>query len=160
MQLNRSIKYLHLIPKCRCSRLLFLICCLATLNISLSQPPSLKFEHLTTINGLSHNKVQCILQDKHGYLWFGSIYGLNRYDGYNFKVYQNIPGDTTSIANNNIISLYQDKDELIWIGTSTILSCYNPRSETFINCKLSGLPGWIHDFEEDKTGLLWLASPG
>ena len=47
--------------------------------VSSSHLPELKFEHLNANNGLSYNKVQCILQDKQGYIWFGTVSGLNRY---------------------------------------------------------------------------------
>ncbi len=123
-----------------------------------AQASPFKFEHLTATDGLSHNKVQCILQDKQGYMWFGTVHGLNRYDGYTFKVFENIPGDSLSIANDNIISLYQDKNDLIWIGTSTVLSCYDPRTETFRNYNLPALHGEIHDFKEDENGILWIAT--
>src|SRR6266496_1373353 len=123
-----------------------------------AQASPFKFEHLTATDGLSHNKVQCILQDKQGYMWFGTVHGLNRYDGYTFKVFENIPGDSLSIANDNIISLYQDKNDLIWIGTFTVLSCYNPGTETFLNYNLPALHGEIHDFKEDENGMLWIAT--
>jgi len=123
-----------------------------------AQSSPLKFEYLTAIDGLSHNKVQCILQDRQGYIWFGTIYGLNRYDGYTFKIFENIPGDSSSIANNNIIGLYQDNAGTIWIGTSTTLSSYDPHTETFKNYDLPVLNGWIHSFAEDETGLLWVAT--
>jgi ligand-binding sensor domain-containing protein len=97
----------------------------------------MQFERLTTSDGLSYNKVQCILQDRQGYLWFGTVYGLNRYDGYTFKVFQPTPGDSTSIAYNNIVSLFQDRDGLIWIGTSLqFFSCFDPRNEIFKNYSL------------------------
>jgi len=123
-----------------------------------SQQPSLKFEHLSADDGLSHSKVQCILQDKQGYLWFGTVYGLNRYDGYSFKVFENVPGDSSTPGNNDVMSLYQDKNGIIWIGTSTILSSYNPQTEHFINYNLPALQGWIHAFAEDDDGTLWIAS--
>lgn len=106
---------------------------------SFSRQQPYHFEHLTVADGLSHNKVQCILQDKQGYMWFGTIYGLNRYDGYNFRKFENIPGDTLTPGNNNVVSLYQDSDEIIWIGTSTMLSSYNPAKETFHNYHLPAL---------------------
>jgi len=124
----------------------------------LSAQSSLKFELLTADDGLSHNKVQCILQDKQGYLWFGTVYGLNRYDGYSFKVFENVPGDSSTLANNDIISLYQDSKGIIWIGTSTVLSSYDPQTEIFTNYNLPALQGWIYDFAEDDDGMLWLAT--
>lgn len=119
---------------------------------------SIEFEHLTANEGLSHNKVQCILQDKQGYMWFGTIYGLSRYDGYSFKVFENVPGDSTTLANNDVVSLYQDSKGIIWVGTSTILSGYNPQTEKFINYNALPLQGFIHDFAEDDNGILWIAT--
>ena len=55
--------------------------------------------------------------DKRGYIWFGTVYGLNRHDGYNFKVFENIPEDSSTIGTNDIICLYQDREGLIWVGT-------------------------------------------
>src|SRR6476661_5368789 len=119
--------------------------------VSLSgQSPSFKFEYLNAADGLSHNKVQCILQDKQGYIWFGTFNGLNRYDGYTFKVFKNIPEDSSTIANNDIICLCQDKEGLIWVGTATSsFSSYNPRTETFKNYSVPS-KGWVHDFKEDE----------
>ena len=123
-----------------------------------SQSANPRFELLTAMDGLSHNKVQCILRDKQAYLWFGTIYGLNRYDGYSFKVFENIPGDSSSIGNNNIISLYQDKTGIIWAGTSTIIAAYNPQTEKFTNYNLPAAQGWVHGFSEDEDGVLWIAT--
>ncbi|MEP6513578.1 MAG: two-component regulator propeller domain-containing protein, partial [Parafilimonas sp.] len=116
---NRCSFYTCSIRKFCCCQFFFLTFSFFIPRILLSQSLPLKSEYLTTIDGLSHNIVQCILQDRQGYIWFGTNYGLNLYDGYAFKVFENIPGDSSSIACNNIISLYQDKDDLIWIGTST-----------------------------------------
>src|SRR6476620_1963723 len=119
----------------------------------------LKFEHLNANDGLSYNKVQCMLQDKQGYMWFGTVSGLNRYDGYTFKVFENIPEDSSTIGADDIISLYQDHEGLIWIGTGTSsFSSYNPRREKFKNYSFSSFNGWVHDFKEDENGLLWLAT--
>ena len=75
---------------CVSCRLLLLIFCFVIPGSLLAQPLPLKFEYLTTIDGLSHNNVSCILQDKQGYMWFGTEYGLNRYDGYAFNMFKNI----------------------------------------------------------------------
>ncbi|HRH59418.1 MAG TPA: two-component regulator propeller domain-containing protein [Chitinophagaceae bacterium] len=124
-----------------------------------AQPNDIKFERLNSENGLSYNKVQCILQDKHGYLWFGTVNGLNRYDGYTFKVYENVSGDSSSLAGNDIVSLYQDKEETMWIGgLISSFTAYNPHTEKFTNYFLPNVKTEIHDFLEDENGLLWMAS--
>ncbi|AOW11233.1 hypothetical protein EM308_03205 [Flavobacterium gilvum] len=68
-----------------------------------AQKNSLSFNHLDVTNGLSNNTVMCINQDSTGFMWFGTKYGLNRYDGHSFKVFKNDPKDKTSISSNSII---------------------------------------------------------
>src|SRR3970282_602883 len=87
-------------------------------HVSLTaQYDNLKFKHLNSNDGLSQNFISCILQDKTGFLWFGTKDGLNRYDGYNFKVYRHDPFDTTSVSGNFIFSMYEDSKGRLWIGT-------------------------------------------
>lgn len=83
-----------------------------------------KFGHITTVDGLSHNEVRKIVKDSTGFLWFGTQNGLNRYDGYHFKVFKNIPDDSTTIIGDKIYSLVASKDKL-WVGTVTGLSVLN-----------------------------------
>ncbi|MBN2519065.1 MAG: response regulator [Bacteroidales bacterium] len=82
-----------------------------------SQEHKIWFKHLTTKEGLSQNTVDCILRDKQGFIWFGTWNGLNKYDGYDFTLYQNNPSDSNSISNNFIYSLCEDNYNRIWIGT-------------------------------------------
>ena len=90
------------------------------------------FNHLTTSNGLSQSSVTCILQDKVGFMWFGTQDGLNRYDGYNIKIFKNTPGDSTSLTENFIYSLYEDQAGTFYVETqSNIFHRYNPRTESF-----------------------------
>jgi len=77
----------------------------------------LEFEQFTVNEGLSQNFVTCILQDHQGFLWFGTRSGLNRYDGYTFKVYSFEAEDTTSISANAIQTIYEDKHDNLWVGT-------------------------------------------
>ena len=90
------------------------------------------FNHLTIEDGLSQSSVTCILQDKKGFMWFGTQDGLNRYDGYNIKVFKNDPGDSTSLTDNFIFSIYEDQSGSLYIETqSGTFHQYNPRSESF-----------------------------
>jgi ligand-binding sensor domain-containing protein len=63
-------------------------------NFSANAQQKIKFTHLTTDDGLSQSTARCILKDKYGFIWFGTYDGLNRYDGYNFTIYRNIPKNT------------------------------------------------------------------
>ena len=81
------------------------------------QSPVLYFRNLNTGNGLSHNNVNCILQDQRGFLWIGTDDGLNRYDGRRFQTFRHDP-DTISVSGNIIKDLLEDKDGVIWIATA------------------------------------------
>ena len=108
--------------------LVFLFSFLLTINC-LSQD-QLKFRHLTNNDGLSNNDVLCVLQDQKGFVWFGTANGLNRYDGYSFKVYQHVGSDSTSLSDNRIRAMALDDQGRIWIGTRNGLNCFDPISET------------------------------
>lgn len=82
-------------------------------------------QHIGVEHGLSSNKVNCIFQDKKGFIWIGTDYGLNRFDGYSFKVFTRKEGDTNSLTDNNITCLAQDAAGNIWIGTINGLNIMN-----------------------------------
>ncbi|MBP5676227.1 MAG: hypothetical protein J6W94_04355, partial [Bacteroidales bacterium] len=95
---------------------------------------SLKFRHFSVREGLSDGHVTAIVQDSRGYLWVGTRNGLNRYNGYGFKVFQNDPSDSNTIIGNNIQCLFIDSAGNIWAGlVGGQVSCYNPLEETFRN---------------------------
>ena len=105
----------------------------AAFNLSFSQEDYL-FENLTVADGLSSSSFsifQNIYQDKYGFLWFGTNDGLNRYDGFNFKVYKNIPGDSTSLPSSGIQLIVEDSDDNLWIGTVGKMSRLNRKKDTF-----------------------------
>lgn len=115
---------------------------------------SYSFTHYQVENGLSNNAVLCSLQDRHGFMWFGTKDGLNRFDGYSFKVFRNTPGDTTTIGDNIIYCLYQDHHGNLWVGTDRGLFRYNDQNESF--SFLAGTsPDDIRDIKEDGGGNIW-----
>ena len=83
------------------------------------QAQHIELRHLSTADGLSENTVLCIEQDRYGFLWFGTQTGLNQYDGYGFKIYQNNPQDSASISNNYVSALHEDPQGILWIGTDS-----------------------------------------
>src|SRR4029078_5670074 len=89
------------------------------------------FRHYQVENGLSNNAVICCLQDKKGFLWFGTKDGLNRFDGYSFKTFRNDPDHSGRIGGNFIHSLYEDHNGIIWIGTEKGLYQYDATTESF-----------------------------
>jgi len=112
----------------------FLFCVISFLFFSSEFLPQshIVFNHLTIEDGLSQSSVTCILQDRSGFMWFGTQDGLNRYDGYNIKVFKNDPGDSTSLTDNFIFSIYEDLSGTLFVETqSGTFHRYNPRSESF-----------------------------
>src|ERR1044072_10015361 len=99
-------------------RVFAIIIVLLTAIAAYAQQPYLYFNRITTDNGLSHNKVNCILQDKRGFIWIGTEDGLNRYDGQYFTLFRNKPNDTTTISGNIITDLLEDENGVLWITTS------------------------------------------
>ena len=115
------------------------------------------FKHYQVENGLSNNSVNCSMQDKKGFLWFGTINGLNRFDGYRFRIYRHNHDDSTSIGSNFIRCLYEDKKGFLWVGTNKGISIYNTRTEKFRGFQLSNLAE-VSEIKEDKTGTIWIIS--
>lgn len=91
-----------------------------------------RFEHITTKHGLSQGMTRAIHQDRKGFMWFGSYDGLNRYDGYNFRIFRHDPFESTSISGNIITAIAEDQNGRLWIGTERNgLNCFDPLTETF-----------------------------
>ncbi|MFH1194248.1 MAG: two-component regulator propeller domain-containing protein [bacterium] len=76
-----------------------------------------RVEKITVNEGLSQNYIYDIFQDSRGFLWIGTKDGLNRYDGYNFKVYRSVPHDSTSLSNNNVQVITEDIAGNLWVAT-------------------------------------------
>lgn len=111
-----------------------------------SQSRQFKFHQFTIDQGLSQSSVNTIAQDHQGYMWFGTQDGLNRFDGYTFKVYRHIPTDSSSISDNYIWRIITDPQGYLWIGTySGGLNRYDPATERFISYR---------HHPEDSTSLL------
>lgn len=119
------------------------------------------FSKLNTYTGLSHNQVNSILKDPDGFLWFGTMSGLNRYDGYTCKIYHKRPGDSTSLLDNNILSLYELPDGKMWIMTMGGPCIYDPDTEKFnagYQSYLQSLglpPGTIAGIIKGNDGRYW-----
>lgn len=92
---------------------------------------SIPVQYLGIEQGLSNNVVTSIYQDHDGFMWFGTYDGLNRYDGYGFKVYRNIIGDSTSLCHSHINSITGDASDYLWIGTSKGISVFDPFTRRF-----------------------------
>lgn len=124
-------------------KIFLLLCCLFT-GIGL-HAQKLNFEYLTVKEGLPQNTIGSIVKDKYGFMWFGTWNGLCRYDGYHFKVYRTIPGDTTSLGNSRIHHIYKDSAGNLWITSFNSHSRYNYETDNFTRFKTDPLPPVIRD---------------
>ncbi|WP_205513608.1 hybrid sensor histidine kinase/response regulator transcription factor [Longitalea arenae] len=135
---------------------------LAVVSLSVyAQSEHYNFSKLDTYTGLSHNQVNAILKDPRGFIWFGTMSGLNRYDGYSFKVYRNKHNDSTSLYDNCILSLYELPDEKMWVETRNGPCIYNSKTDKFIAgynnyLQALGLPsGIIINIVKGHNGRYW-----
>lgn len=130
------------------SRGLLLICFFLSFSYLDAQTP---VTYIGINQGLSNNSVRCILRDHKGFMWFGTFDGLNRYDGYSFKVFRNKVNDSTSLINPFIYALKEDQDGRLWIGTRRGLSIYNSLTDKFIHLSRSqdGNAGIVTDVIKD-----------
>ena len=104
-----------------------------TSKLIFPQKTNIKFEHLSVEQGLSHTTVKSIFQDSKGFMWFGTEDGLNKFDGYKFTVYRYDPDDSTTISFNEVLDIYEDQSNNLWIATcGGGLNMFNRQTETFI----------------------------
>ncbi len=97
---------------------------------------NLKFENFDTNKGLSSSTCVEIFQDKEGFLWFGTIDGLNKYNGYEFEIFRPIVNDKYSISNNRINAITEDHLGYLWIGTSNGLNVLDKKAQKFYKISL------------------------
>ena len=107
------------------------------LNVA-AQKNNFSFDHLGIREGLSQSYVNCVVQDKQGFMWFGTQDGLNKYDGYHFKVFKNNPKEVNSISSNFIHSIVVDDKGNLWIATDNGLNKFDPITEQFSLFQLQG----------------------
>src|SRR5271168_5360235 len=123
----------------------------------------IRFTRLSTDEGLSQTKVSQILQDDQGFMWFGTQYGLNRYDGYQFRVFTPEFGRSNSLSGAYIYSLFRDRSGVLWIGCDLFLDRFDPVTETFTHLSLENedlnpIPARVVHISQDRNGTLWLAT--
>lgn len=118
---------------------------------------------LTTDDGLSDNRINCVYKDKKGFIWIGTRNGLNRYDGHSFRIFT--PVGDNAISNEIINSITEDSNGHIWVATMNGLNSYDPihdHWETIMPAPGKTKPGLpnnlVWDIQFDKNGLLWIAS--
>jgi ligand-binding sensor domain-containing protein/DNA-binding CsgD family transcriptional regulator len=149
------------ISTCFCLVLLFAAAILPLSGYS----TELGFQNISTEDGLAQNTVTCILSDRRGFMWFGSEGGLNRYDGYNFKIYSHFLRSGNCLSNDQVNNMVMDGDGSFWIGTiGGGLNHFDPSREKF-TCFRS-IPGDPGSLSNDSVrvilpvgdGLFWIGT--
>ena len=92
----------------------------------------LQFTKLTADDGLSSPWVPTIYQDVRGFMWFGTRRGLDRYDGYSITNYRHVRGDGTTLPDNYIEFVREDRDSILWVGTRKGLSRFDRAHDRFV----------------------------
>lgn len=100
-----------------------------------AQSSKYQFTRLGISQGLSHNRVNCIYKDSSGFVWFGTMSGLNRYDGYDFKVWRKTAGDKTTLADDFISNITAAPNGKLLLQTRGGLSIYDPLTENFLDVR-------------------------
>jgi signal transduction histidine kinase/ligand-binding sensor domain-containing protein len=116
---------------------------------------NIRFARFYTIEGPSKSNAGPFVQDDQGFVWFGTPYGLNRFDGYNFKVFTHDPGNPKSISGSSITALFKDHNGSLWIGCNQFLNKFDNKTETFTRYRVS----YVFDISQDVGGTLWLSTP-
>ena len=104
--------------------------------------------------------ILALVQDSRGFVWMAGKHGLMRYDGHDFKIFHNIPGDTTSIIDTDLLSLYLLSDTILCMGGKHGVSLMDIRTEKITNLAndQDGNPiEWVNDFYPDEDGTIWIA---
>ena len=127
----------------------------------IAQKPNYYFHNYNEKSGLSSSYNTYFLKDIKGFTWISSINGLNRFDGVNFKLYQNIPNDSTSLFDNNIQSpLFEDNKGNIWFATYEAIHCYRRDKDNFerfwINHNGKKVLNDYSIIHLDTEGYLWI----
>jgi ligand-binding sensor domain-containing protein/two-component sensor histidine kinase len=121
-------------------------------------------KQFSVVNGLSHQSITKIIQDKEGFIWIGTIAGLNKFDGYQFRAFQHKAFDKSSISNNYITDIYEDSENTLWFATAHGLNRFNKSEQTFkiyfqdlkSDEAISG--NYIYSICEDRDGLIWVVT--
>jgi len=125
------------------------------LPLHLIEANDLRFTRLSNAQGLSQTRVHNIAQDGQGFMWFGTQYGLDRYDGYNFKVFLHDPNQENSLGCVFIRALFRDHSGTIWIGCDQSVDRYDASTQTFTHYPLRGTP---FNISQDHLGGLWIST--
>jgi signal transduction histidine kinase/ligand-binding sensor domain-containing protein/CheY-like chemotaxis protein/AraC-like DNA-binding protein len=137
---------------------------LLLLSFSVAAQPKYNLKHYSTEDGLSHDRITCIIKDHEGFMWFGTWDGINRFDGHNFVPYKGRPGDSSNLENNKIRIIVEDKPGYLWVKTfDNKIYRFDKKKEAFLSIQNKKSPDYIKDIVVDRivpvsNGDTWLLS--
>ena len=126
-----------------------------------AQKNTYQFSHLDITNGLSNNQINCIYKDANGFMWFGTNSGLNRYDGYKFKIFKHDAANANSLTGNFVQNIYEGPDKKMWVYTHSGVSVYNSETEEFSNdisrelLQYKVVTSQLTSIKKDNEGRFW-----
>lgn len=123
------------------------------------------YKFYTINDGLSSSQISYITQDSEGYIWIATEDGLNRFNGYDFTIFRNVPGDTSSIPHNHVRCIFEDDEKRLWVATIGGLSIYDKSSNTFHPYRIYSYDKseeyiQFYYIMQDKEGYIWIAASG
>lgn len=131
-----------------------------------AQTDPVVFNRIDISRGLSNNQVKAIFKDSKSYVWFGTMSGLNRYDGYRFSVFRHSPTDTATLSDNYIVKICEGPEKKIWVETHAGMDVFDPLTEKVDRniggyLKKWGLPALaVTSMVNDKKGHCWFLMGG
>lgn len=150
IRLNSPVPQAHIDPR--------------TVTLPVADGDDIRFTHLSQTQGLSQIRVTDIIQDNQGFMWFGTQYGLDRFDGYKFRVFTHDAMNSRSLGCVQIFALYKDRAGTLWIGCADSLESFDPATETFTHHYIGGhasksVGETVTHISGDRNGMLWLSTP-
>ena len=152
-------------PKYLLPILLFFLCNSGGYQCS-AQNQQAFFDHVSTRDGLSQSTVNYILQDHNGFMWFATFDGLNRYDGYSFRIFKKNENNKNSLSHDALVYLFEDNEGYLWVvnNGNTGLDRFDPETEKFENfCHDTTDPKSLSSNEinfvtQDSKGNIWICA--
>jgi len=145
-------------------RKVFVLILIIVFKAASAQIGNYQFSHLTVKDGLPHNQINCVFKDDNGFMWFGTMAGLVRFDGYSFKAYQHTQKDSTTIGDNDVLNIMQGPNKKLWVQCRAGIQIYDTEKDRFdrligddlheMNINESG----IRKVFRDKSRLFWFVS--
>jgi len=126
----------------------------APLHLPVVEATDIRFTHISTAQGLSQIRVTNIVQDDQGFMWFTTFFGLNRFDGYTFKVYMHERNNSNSVGGVRVEALFKDRDGMLWLGCEQSVDRFDPRTEHFTHFPVPK----VKQISQDRAGLLWFST--